>query len=58
MYHDSYIAHVKKDDNENWQVHSLLEHLQKVGLLAGDMAAAWNATDWAELAGRWHDLGK
>lgn len=53
-----FIAHVKQDENGRWLVHSLEEHLQKVGCLASRMASAFGAVDWADLAGRWHDLGK
>lgn len=55
---DQHIAHVKQNDAGEWTVHSLEEHLLEVGKLAGSMALAFGAADWAGLAGRWHDLGK
>mgnify|MGYP001224373335 CR=1 FL=1 len=41
---------------EEW--HRLEDHLRNTGAAAADFAAAWNAGDWARLAGLWHDLGK
>lgn len=38
--------------------HLLHEHLTAVGHLAGRFAERFEAGAWAELAGRWHDLGK
>ncbi|MCW7540490.1 CRISPR-associated helicase Cas3' [Aquabacterium sp. A7-Y] len=32
--------------------------MQAVGHIASKAAAAWHSSGWAELAGRWHDLGK
>jgi CRISPR-associated endonuclease/helicase Cas3 len=54
----SFIAHVKQDENGEWQIHSLEEHLREVGRIAGEMAGCFGAQDWARLAGLWHDLGK
>ncbi len=53
-----FVAHVARDNTGNWRPpHSLVEHSQEVGKLAAKFAARFGA-DWAELAGRWHDLGK
>jgi CRISPR-associated endonuclease/helicase Cas3 len=38
--------------------HPLGEHLRAVALLASQFAAPFGSSDWAELAGLWHDLGK
>ncbi len=38
--------------------HLLCEHLCEVARLAKDFASTFDSADWAELAGRWHDLGK
>lgn len=43
-------------DVQNWQ--TLEDHLNNVATLAGDYAQAFNAKDWAYLAGLLHDLGK
>ena len=51
-----YIAHVK-NAGTGFITHDLGEHLIEVGKLAGHFARAIGP-DWAELAGRWHDLGK
>ncbi len=48
-----YAAHI----NENGRIHVLEEHLAHVAGKAGAFAARFGA-EWAELAGRWHDLGK
>ncbi len=44
--------------NEQGYWHGLADHSQSVGRMAGVFAAPFKATLWAELAGRWHDLGK
>ncbi|MGB3742553.1 MAG: CRISPR-associated helicase Cas3' [Castellaniella sp.] len=52
------IAHAARDENGNWRdPHDLVEHSCAVGELAADFARQFG-TDWARLAGRWHDLGK
>jgi CRISPR-associated endonuclease/helicase Cas3 len=49
-----FYAHISADGPP----HCLEEHLQKVALLAGEMANSFQGKDWARLAGQWHDLGK
>lgn len=49
-----YAAHI--DENKN--IHRLEEHLSKVAKRAAGYAAVFQSDQWAELAGRWHDLGK
>lgn len=52
------IAHAAKDFNGNWRPpHDLADHLNEVGALAAEFARTFGS-DWARLAGRWHDLGK
>lgn len=47
------------DANGNWRApHDLAEHLHAVAALAADNASRFNGSDWAYLAGLWHDLGK
>lgn len=53
MNNSSYAAHI----NEAKDIHRLEEHLSKVAKRAADYAAAFQSDQWAELAGRWHDLG-
>ncbi|WP_414664406.1 CRISPR-associated endonuclease Cas3'' [Horticoccus sp. 23ND18S-11] len=43
-------------NREHWQ--RLDDHLHNVSAEAARFAAAFNAADWARLAGLWHDLGK
>lgn len=38
--------------------HALDEHLIAVARLARESAAAFGSSEWAALAGKWHDLGK
>ena len=51
-----YIAHVTEKEGE-YITHDLSDHLLKVAHLASEFARDIGG-DWAELAGRWHDLGK
>ena len=41
---------------DEWQ--DLLEHLKGVAARAGSTGGAFDAGEWARLAGLWHDLGK
>ena len=50
-----YLAHVHP---ETHAPHHLEEHLAHVGKLASQFADEFGNADWAELSGRWHDLGK
>ena len=50
-----YIAHVSEDKS---RLHLLEDHLTAVADLASVMAAEFGASEWAYLAGLWHDLGK
>jgi CRISPR-associated endonuclease/helicase Cas3 len=58
----TYYAHTAEDPDGNplpekhWQL--LSDHLRKVAERAAGFAAPFGATDWARLAGQWHDLGK
>lgn len=52
------IAHAAKDFDGNWRPpHDLADHLNEVGALAAEFARTFGS-EWAQLAGRWHDLGK
>lgn len=52
------IAHAAKDEQGEWrESHDLETHLIGVAALAADFAKTFGP-EWAELAGRWHDLGK
>lgn len=55
---NGYIAHVRKDAGGDWIVHNLEDHLREVGKLASSMAEGFESSDWAKVAGLWHDLGK
>ncbi len=53
------IAHAAKDVDGVWRdPHDLAEHLRAVADLASRHACRFNGSDWAYLAGLWHDLGK
>ncbi len=50
-----YLAHVSEDKS---RFHLLEDHLTGVADWASVMAAEFGASEWAYLAGLWHDLGK
>lgn len=53
------IAHVAKDADGVWRdPHDLAEHLRAVASLASRYAHRFHGSDWARIAGLWHDLGK
>ncbi|MBF0282644.1 MAG: CRISPR-associated helicase Cas3' [Zetaproteobacteria bacterium] len=54
MGEKNYAAHI--DESKN--IHRLEQHLSKVAKRAAGYAAGFHSDQWAELAGRWHDLGK
>lgn len=51
-------AHVRQNPHGTFEIHDLEEHLRGVALLARQFADAFGSSDWAHLAGLWHDLGK
>lgn len=52
------IAHAAQKADGSWrQPHDLLDHCLEVGQLAAEFAARYGS-DWARVAGLWHDLGK
>jgi len=51
------IAHVRKSSAGEWVLHSLEGHCRSVAKLASDFASPFGGSDWAHLAGLWHDLG-
>jgi CRISPR-associated endonuclease/helicase Cas3 len=52
------LAHVRQNDGGEWREHLLDEHLRGVAVLAADFAADFDSSNWASIAGLWHDLGK
>nr|MBS0019255.1 CRISPR-associated helicase Cas3' [Gammaproteobacteria bacterium] len=53
------MAHAARNADASWrEPHDLAEHLREVARLAVDFAARFGGSDWAHLAGLWHDLGK
>lgn len=52
------LAHVRQDSRGQWHLHGLEEHLRAVGEIAAGFAEEFGASEWARLAGLWHDLGK
>lgn len=54
---NKYFAHsLPGQPRKHW--HLLESHLEEVGRLAGLFASKFNAQEWGNLAGRWHDIGK
>lgn len=55
----NFIAHIKKNQDGSWaEPHLLKEHLSATAKLSAKFAAEFNNSDWAELVGYLHDLGK
>lgn len=53
-----YVAHVKKGKDDNWaEPHDLSKHMVRTSELAKGFAKEIGS-DWAKIAGQWHDLGK
>lgn len=53
------IAHAAQNPDGSWRdPHDLAAHLNCVACLAAKNAGRFNSSDWAHLAGLWHDLGK
>lgn len=53
------IAHAAKDADGIWRApHDLAEHLRAVAASASTSAHRFGSSEWAYLAGLWHDLGK
>jgi CRISPR-associated endonuclease/helicase Cas3 len=52
------LAHVRQDNGGDWHEHLLDEHLRGVAAIAADFGTDFDSSDWASLAGLWHDLGK
>ncbi|MGA7983320.1 MAG: CRISPR-associated helicase Cas3' [Chromatiaceae bacterium] len=52
------LAHAVMDADGQWRVHDLDVHLRAVAGLAAESAERFGGSDWARLAGLWHDLGK
>ena len=53
-----YFAHVRQSIEGKWESHYLEDHLRAVASRAAQFAMPFGSSDWAELAGLWHDLGK
>jgi CRISPR-associated endonuclease/helicase Cas3 len=55
---NSYIAHVRLNDEGQWIIHDLLDHLNGVEGFAVEFSKSFGGQDWASIASLWHDLGK
>ena len=53
-----YVAHMRKDDNGEVFLHLLEKHLDSVARIAAKFASSFGGSEWAYLAGKWHDIGK
>lgn len=53
-----FIAHVRKDERGEWQLHFLEEHLREVAKLSEQFSSKFGAGSFGYLIGLWHDLGK
>jgi len=53
------IAHAARNEDGSWlEPHDLADHLRGVAALAAQFARRFGGSDWARIAGLWHDLGK
>lgn len=55
---ESLLAHVKKNNLGNWQIHELDDHLKDVAVAAEEFAAQFLCQDWMRASAILHDLGK
>lgn len=53
-----YFAHLKQDEEGNFDFHSLEDHLIQTSKLAAKFAASFNNSALGEIIGLWHDIGK
>lgn len=53
-----FVAHTKRLPDGSSSQHELEAHLLSTAARARAKASVFGAGEWAELAGRWHDLGK
>ena len=53
-----YLAHVRQNKDGSFVIHILEEYLRAVADLSGEFASTFVHSDWEQLAGLWHDLGK
>lgn len=51
-------AHVKSAGGNDWEPHDLETHLREVARRASESSSAFAPSEWGQLAGLWHDLGK
>lgn len=52
------LAHVRQNNDGSFIIHDLDAHLRGVAALSSEYASDFGASDWGQLAGLWHDLGK
>ncbi len=52
------LAHVRKNEDEEWIIHELDVHLKDVAKMAGEFAAKFSNKNWVIAASLPHDLGK
>ena len=53
------LAHIQLDPaTGDWRVQSLGDHLEGTAQLAREFASPFGGSEWAYLAGLWHDIGK
>jgi CRISPR-associated endonuclease/helicase Cas3 len=52
------LAHVRQDENGEWQVHRLQDHLEGTAKLVEEFAAVFGLNTLADVVGKVHDYGK
>lgn len=53
-----YIAHVKSNSTDSFDVQDLVTHLEGVGNLASTFSEEFLNAEWGKTMGLWHDIGK
>jgi CRISPR-associated endonuclease/helicase Cas3 len=53
-----FVAHPRPRTDGSYDIHTVADHAYGVAALAAEFATPFGSTEWARLAGLWHDLGK
>lgn len=53
-----YIAHLKRNNTDQFDIQEIGEHLEGTALMAAMFAGQFNNADWGYYLGKWHDIGK
>jgi hypothetical protein len=54
---NNYIAHIKSNSTDTFDVQDLVPHLEGVGNLASKFSEEFSNAEWGKIMGLWHDIG-